>query len=236
MVGSVPVAKEQASAPTGETGKLENGGEWMPSLSDNIRPNLAGNYPNIHPDSLIDPSAQVIGNVEIAKDVFIGPLTVIRADQPGPDGTVGCVKIAEEVNIQDGTIIHSLPGGSVTIGARTSIAHGAVIHGPCTIGTGCFLALRSILYSANLENDVWLGMGALVMNTDIHSFSKVPAGEAIRSLAEAMKLRVTTEEEKKYMEEVLTANSRLRSVYLELRSKAKSIKSSVEGKAVKNSS
>jgi carbonic anhydrase/acetyltransferase-like protein (isoleucine patch superfamily) len=55
-------------------------------LLNNIRSNLAGVYPKIDPSSLIDPSAQIIGNVEIGKDVFVGPLTVIRADQRGPDG------------------------------------------------------------------------------------------------------------------------------------------------------
>jgi carbonic anhydrase/acetyltransferase-like protein (isoleucine patch superfamily) len=205
----------------------------MLSLLNNIRSNLAGNSPKIDPSSLIDPSAQIIGNVEIAKNVFVGPLTVIRADQRGPDGKVGLIKLEEEVNIQDGVIIHSNPGTSVTIGPSTSLAHGVVIHGPCTVGQACFLAIRSILYSATLEDNVWLGMGAVVMRTALPSFTKVPAGKVIRGLPDAMELRLVTDEEKKYMQRVLTANSNLRLDYLELRSKAESIKSSVEGKAAK---
>jgi carbonic anhydrase/acetyltransferase-like protein (isoleucine patch superfamily) len=205
----------------------------MLSLLNNIRSNLAGDYPRIDPSSLIDPSAQIVGNVEIGKDVFVGPLTVIRADQRGPDGKVGLIKIEEEVNIQDGVIIHSHPGTSVTIGTRTSIAHGVVIHGPCTVGQACFLAIRAILYGATIEDHVWLGIGALVMRTTLPSFTKVPAGKVIRSLPDAMELRLVTDEEKEYMQRVLTANSRLRADYLELRSKAESIKSSVEGKAAK---
>ena len=205
----------------------------MLSLLNNIRSNLAGDYPKIDPSSLIDPSAQIIGNVEIAKDVFVGPLTVIRADQRGPDGKVGLIKLEEEVNIQDGVIIHSNPGTSVIIGPRTSLAHGVIIHGPSTVGQACFLAIRSILYSATIEDNVWLGMGALVMRTTLPSFTKVPVGKVIRGLPDAMELRLVTDEEKEYMQSVLTANSRLRLDYLELRSKAESIKSSVDGKAVK---
>jgi len=208
----------------------------MSPLSGNIRPNLAGNYPRIDPRSLIDPSAQIIGNVEIAKDVFVGPLTVIRADQRGPDGNVGLIKIEEEVNIQDGVIIHSHPGTSVTIGARSSITHGVIIHGPCTVGEACFLAIRSILYGAHLENNVWLGIGALVMKTHLPSFSKVPVGKIIRGLPDALELRLVTDEEKEYMQRVLVANSSLRLDYLQLRSKAESIKSSAEGKAAKKPS
>ena len=205
----------------------------MLSLLNNIRSNLAGDYPEIDPSSLIDPSAQVIGNVEIAKDVFVGPLTVIRADQRGPDGKVGLIKIEEEVNIQDGVIIHSHPGASLTIGPRTSIAHGVAIHGPCTVGQECFLAIRSILYSATLEDHVWLGMGSLVMRTALPSFTKVPVGKVIRGLPDVMELRLVTDEEKEYMHGVLTANSNLRLDYLELRRQAESIKSSVERKTEK---
>jgi carbonic anhydrase/acetyltransferase-like protein (isoleucine patch superfamily) len=205
----------------------------MTSLTSNIRPNLAGDYPSIHPTALIDPSAQIIGNVQIDKDVFVGPLTVIRADQRGPDGKVAPIKIEEEVNIQDGVIIHSGPGASVTIGSKTSVAHGVVIHGPCTIGRGCFLAIRCLLYSATLEDHIWLGMGALVMRATLPSFTMVPAGNVIRGLPDALGLRLVTDREKEYMESVLAANSSLRLDYLELRSKVESIKSSIEAKAAK---
>jgi carbonic anhydrase/acetyltransferase-like protein (isoleucine patch superfamily) len=149
---------------------------------------------------------------------------------------VGLIKIEEEVNIQDGVLIHTHPGTSVTIGAKTSITHGVIIHGPCTVGEACFLAIRSTLYSATLENNVWLGMAALVMKTNLPSFSMVPVGAIIRGLPDALELRLVTEEEKEYMQRVLAANSRLRMDYLELRSKAKSIKSAAEGKAKKDPS
>ena len=58
----------------------------MTNLSPNIRPNLAGDTPEIHPSALIDPSAQIIGNVIVKKNAFIGPLAIIRADERGPDG------------------------------------------------------------------------------------------------------------------------------------------------------
>jgi carbonic anhydrase/acetyltransferase-like protein (isoleucine patch superfamily) len=205
----------------------------MTSLTSNIRPNLAGDYPSIHHTALIDPSAQIIGNVQIDKDVFVGPLTVIRADQRGPDGKVAPIKIEEEVNIQDGVIVHSGPGASVTIGSKTSVAHGVVIHGPCTVGRGCFLAIRSLLYSATLEDHIWLGMGALVMRATLPSFTMVPAGNVIRGVPDALGLRLVTDREKEYMEGVLAANSSLRLDYLELRSKVESIKSSIEAKAAK---
>jgi len=74
---------------------------------NNIRKNPAGDFPKIHPSAVIDPSSQIIGNVLIEENVFIGPLTVIRADERGGDGMVQPIIISPDVNIQDVVIIHS---------------------------------------------------------------------------------------------------------------------------------
>jgi carbonic anhydrase len=198
---------------------------------NNIRPNLAGDYPQIDPTALIDPSAQIIGKVIIDRDVFVGPLTVLRADQRGPDGKVAPIQIAREVNIQDGVIIHSDPGASVIIGAKTSVAHGAIIHGPCTIGQECFIAVRATLYKITLEDHVWIGIGAIAKLVTLQSFTRVPAGAVIRDRPEVLALRLVTDKEREYMEEVWAANSRLRMDYLELRDKVESIRSTAKKKS-----
>ena len=205
----------------------------MTSLPYNIRPNLAGDYPQIDPTALIDPSAQIIGNVQISRDVFVGPLTVIRADQRGPDGKVLPIQIDSEVNIQDGVIIHSDTGASVIIGPKTTVAHGVIIHGPCTIGRECFLALGASLYKVTLEDHIWLGMGAVAKKVTVPAFTRVPAGSVIRERPELMALRLITDTEREYMEGVWAANSRLRKDYQEMWKKAESIRSTAEEKARK---
>lgn len=180
---------------------------------NNIRPNLVGDFPEIHPTALIDPSSQIIGNVKIGKNVFVAPLAVIRSDEPGPDGKVSPIIIEEESNIQDGVIIHSHGGDEVLIGARTSVAHGVAIHGPCQIGEGCFIAMRSTLYSASLGPAVWIGMSATIMTVTLDAYSYVPAGSVIRSKRQAWDLRLVSEKEKAYMENVLVATNRLREDY-----------------------
>ena len=202
----------------------------MTSLQNNIRPNLAGDYPQIDHTALIDPSAQIIGNVKIARDVFVGPLTVIRADQRGPDGKVAPIRIDNEVSIQDNVIMHADPGASVIVGPRTSIAHGAIVHGPCTIGQECFIAIRATLYKATLEDNVWIGIGAIAKLVTLQSFTRVPAGSVIRDRPEVLSLRLVSNKERKYMEEVWAANTRLRADYLELRNKLESIRSAAKHK------
>ena len=189
----------------------------MMSKFNNIRPNLIGDFPEIHPTALIDPSAQIIGNVKVGKNVFIAPLAVIRSDEPGFDGEVGPIIIEEESNIQDGVIIHSHGGGEVRIGPRTSVAHGVAIHGPCRIGEGCFLAMRSTLYGANIETSVWVGMNATIMKVTLNAHTYVPAGSVIRSGQDAWELRVISEKELIYMQNVLSATNRLREDYRRMR-------------------
>jgi carbonic anhydrase len=183
----------------------------------NIRPNLAGDQPEIHPSALIDPSAQIIGKVVIGRNVFVAPLAVIRADERGPDGAVAPILLEEEVNIGDGVIIHSQGGELVTIGQRTSVGHGVTIHGPCTIEADCFLAMRCTVFNAVLETGVWVGMSSIVTRTRIETHTYVPGGSLIRSVEDAQDLRLVSAKEKQYMQKVLDAASRLREDYLKLR-------------------
>lgn len=192
----------------------------MTSICNNIRPNLIGDYPEIDPTALIDPSAQIIGNVKIGKNVFVAPMAVIRADEPGPGGMVSPIVIEEESNIQDGVIIHSHGGEEVVIGARTTVGHGVAVHGPCRIKEDCFLAMRSTLYSTDLEQGVWVGMSATIMRVTLDAYNYVPAGAVIRSSYDVLDLRLVSEKEKVYMENVLAATNRLREDYRRMLIKA----------------
>jgi carbonic anhydrase/acetyltransferase-like protein (isoleucine patch superfamily) len=171
----------------------------------------------IHPSAYIDSSAQIIGNVKIEKNAFVAPLAVIRADMCGPDAFVKPVIIGEEVNIQDGVIIHTHGGESVTVGARTTLGHGVVIHGPCSIGEECFLSMRSTLFSATLENSIWIGMGAIVMRATLDALTYVPEGSVIRSRPDAWGLRLISSKEKQYMEEIWKITNSERRDYLTMR-------------------
>jgi hypothetical protein len=80
----------------------------------------------------------------------------------------------------------------------------------------------------NLKSIV--GIGAIAKLVTLHSFTRVPAGAVIRDRPEVLGLRLITDKEREYMEEVWAANSRLRADYLELRDKAESIRSTAKKK------
>ena len=141
-------------------------------LYNSVRSNPAGDLPRIDSTAYIDPSALIVGKVDIGSGAFIGPNAVVRSDELGKSGQVESVVIGPECNVQDGVIIHSLGGEPVTVGARTSLAHGCVIHGPCRIGEACFIGFRAVVFKATLQSGTFVGAGAIVEGVEL------PAGRA----------------------------------------------------------
>ncbi len=144
-----------------------------------IGPNTNGDMPQIAASSYVHPTAVIIGNVIIKSNCFIGPMAVIRADEVDENGKVLPIIIKENCNIQDGVIIHSAKGKSVHIGPEVSITHGAIVHGPCTVETGCLIGFNAVVYNAFLEKDVVVLHNAVVEMVTIPSRKVVPANSTI---------------------------------------------------------
>ena len=186
-----------------------------------IRQNPAGDRPKIDVSSFVDPSAQIMGNVHIGPNVYVGPLSVIRADEVDAQGKVHPVIIEEDSLIQDGVIIHARGGTVVRIGPRANIAHGVIIHGPCEIGQDCFVALRAAIYSSTLEEGVWVGIGSIIMRTTVPSHMMIPAGAVLRSNDDLRAFRITNVKEEDYKKDVFAASTILRESYKKLYGSAK---------------
>lgn len=113
-------------------------------------------YPNIADDAFIAAGCCIIGDVTIGSKSGIWFNCVIRGD-------VAPVVIGERTNIQDGTVIHVTRGGYPTrIGSRVTIGHKVLLHA-CTI-----------------EDDSFIGMGAIVMDrVVVESGAMVAAGALV---------------------------------------------------------
>jgi len=110
--------------------------------------NPAGGMPRVSDTAYVSESAVIIGNVEIKGDVYIAPHTTIRADEPG-----SAIVIGSGCNIQDNVVIHALGGSAVIAGKNTSLAHGCIVHGPCTLGDNCFIGFGSVVFNCTLGDD-----------------------------------------------------------------------------------
>ena len=101
------------------------------------------------------PSADLIGDVRLAPRASVWFGAVIRADNTP-------ILVGAESNIQDGAIGHSDPGAPLTIGARVTIGHQAIVHG-CTISDDCLIGMGArILNGVMLGPECLVGAGALI--------------------------------------------------------------------------
>lgn len=101
------------------------------------------------------PSADLIGDVRMGERASIWFGAVVRADNTP-------ILIGEESNLQDGSVGHSDPGAPLTIGARVTIGHQAIVHG-CTIADDCLVGMGArILNGAVLGPECLVGAGALI--------------------------------------------------------------------------
>lgn len=96
-----------------------------------------GFRPVIDESSFISPNANVIGNVIIGKDVYVGPGAMLRGDW-------GEIVIEDGCNVQENCIIHMFPGITVLLKESAHIGHGAIIHG-ATIGRNTLIGMNSVV-------------------------------------------------------------------------------------------
>jgi carbonic anhydrase/acetyltransferase-like protein (isoleucine patch superfamily) len=129
--------------------------------------------PRLGPGAWTAPSADLIGDVRLGSRASIWFGAVIRADNTA-------IVIGEESNIQDSAVGHSDPGFPLTIGARVTVGHQAILHG-CTIADDCLVGMGArILNGAVLEPECLVGAGALVTEGKRFSAGSLIVGSPAR--------------------------------------------------------
>jgi carbonic anhydrase/acetyltransferase-like protein (isoleucine patch superfamily) len=93
----------------------------------------------IHPTAYVFPQTFLSGDVSIGEECSVWPMCVLRGDRAP-------IIVGPRSNIQDGCLIHADPGYTVRLGTRVSLGHGAIVHG------------------ATIEDEVLIGIGAVVLN------------------------------------------------------------------------
>ena len=169
-----------------------------------LRQNPNGDFPQVDESAFIDDTAIIVGDVKIGKNVFVGPYSVIRADEPGSS-----VIISDNCNVQDRVIFHAHGGSSVTLAERVSLAHGCIVHGPCSIGEKTFIGFGSVVYNANVGSGVFLKHLVTVENTTIPDNKIINSSQLVNSSEIADALPEKSTEEKELISKIVQANLKL---------------------------
>ena len=124
-------------------------------MTENII-SFRGHTPEISNSAFIAPTASIIGDVKIGAGSGIWYNCVLRGD-------MNEIRIGENSNVQDGTIIHVASLGQGTyIGSRVSIGHLALIHA-CTIEDGAMIGMQAtVMDGALIEAGALVAAGSLV--------------------------------------------------------------------------
>jgi carbonic anhydrase/acetyltransferase-like protein (isoleucine patch superfamily) len=115
-----------------------------------------GISPVIGKGAWVAENAVVLGQVELGANANIWYGSVLRADE-------GRIRIGENTNIQDLSVIHIESGAfDTTIGANVTVGHRAMLHG-CTVGDFALIGIGAILLNGvEIGDESLIGAGSLV--------------------------------------------------------------------------
>ena len=181
-----------------------------------LRPNPHGHLPRVHDSAFVDPTAILCGKIEVGPQVYIGPYAVVRADETDSNGEVQPIIIGANTNIQDGVVIHSRSGAAVTVGEFTSIAHRAIVHGPCVIGSRVFIGFNAVVFGVEIGNDCFVEHGAVVLDTSIRDGLHIGPLEYVGPNFDLTKLPQAGEEQRSFSAGIATTNIELNKGYRRL--------------------
>ena len=113
--------------------------------------------PRIGKGTFIFQSADVIGDVTIGENCYVGPGARIRGDY-------GSIKIGNDTAIEENVVIHARPNEKTIIGDSVTIGHAAIIH------------------NSTIHDWAIIGMGAIVSDyADIGEWAVVAEGAVVKN-------------------------------------------------------
>jgi SulP family sulfate permease len=168
------------------------------------------------PSAYIHDKASVIGEVVLGDHVNVAASASVRADEGTP------FFIGSSSNIQDGVVIHALKdryvevGGeawAVYIGKNCSLAHDALVHGPCYVGDDTFLGFKAVVHDSVIGERCFIGIGAVVVGVEIPDGKFVPHGMIIDTPAKVKDLPDASAAHAHFNEDVVEVNRGLAAAY-----------------------
>jgi SulP family sulfate permease len=191
------------------------GQDWLTQIRE--RAHLAAS-------AFVHKNASVIGRVVLGEHVHIAAESSVRADEGSP------FFIGSNSNIQDGVVIHALKerwvnvGGedwAVYIGEGVSVAHQALVHGPCFIGDNTFVGFQAVVHDSIVGPRCYIGIGARVIGVEIPEGRYISHGMIVDTLDKAECLPLVTDAHTEFNEDVVEVNRGLAAAYRKQRSHPK---------------
>lgn len=155
---------------------------------------VRGFTPQFGENCFLAENAAIIGDVIMGRDCSIWYSTVLRGD-------VNSIRIGNQVNIQDGSVLHTLyQKSTIEIEDNVSIGHNVTIHG-ATIKRGALIGMGSVV----LDNAI-IGEGAIVAAGSVVTSGTVVEPGSIFAGVPAKFVKKVDPEQAKEMNEKIARN------------------------------
>ncbi len=137
-----------------------------------------GNTPKIPSSCWLAENATIVGDVIMGENCSVWFSAVVRGD-------VNSIKFGDNVNIQDGAVIHATyEKTKVNLGNNVSVGHNANVHG-CTVGENVLIGMGSIVMDdCVIENNCIIAAGAVLLEGTHVKSGSVWAGVPAKKVKE----------------------------------------------------
>jgi len=144
-----------------------------------------GKRPRIGKTSFVPESADVVGDVTIGEECFIGVGARIRGDY-------GAVVIGDRTSVQENVVIHARADDRTVVGSNVQLGHGCILHN-CTVMDNAVIGVGAIVSDYAVVGD-WaiVGEGALVKG-------EIPDGAVAVGIPARVVGRVTEEQKRDWL-------------------------------------
>ena len=106
-------------------------------------------------DGWVAPTAIVLGQVQLGRQVSVWFGAVVRADN-------SLIRIGHFSNIQENAVLHTDAGIALQIGDYVTVGHKAMLHG-CTIGDNSLIGINAVILNrAVIGKNCIIGANALI--------------------------------------------------------------------------
>ena len=111
--------------------------------------------PQLLGNNYVAPNATIIGNVVLGRNANVWWNVVIRGDNDR-------ITLGENVNIQDGSVLHTDEGVSLTLENDVSVGHMVMLHG-CTVKEGSLIGIKAVVLNhAIIGRECLIGANSLI--------------------------------------------------------------------------
>jgi len=111
--------------------------------------------PQLLGNNYVAPNATIIGNVVLGRNANVWWNVVIRGDNDR-------ITLGENVNIQDGSVLHTDEGVSLTLENDVSVGHMVMLHG-CTVKEGSLIGIKAVVLNhAVIGRECLIGANSLI--------------------------------------------------------------------------